>query len=129
MTLLLDTQIFLWMQLAPRRLSEVARRVILDPENIRLLSIASAWESAIKFGQGKLALPDPPEQYFPARMRLAVCEWLPIREEHVYHVATLPRHHTDPFDRLLIAQSQIEGIPIITADPVFERYGVRVIRA
>lgn len=129
MKLLLDTHCWLWMLAAPERLSAAARRLVAAGENELLLSAASAWEIAIKHTLGKLRLPEPPAAYLPPLMSASGVTPLPVLHGHAFRVADLPPHHRDPFDRLLIAQAQVEGIPILTADPVFSRYDVEVIKA
>ena len=91
------------------------------------LSIASVWEIAIKVGAGRMILPDAVERYVPDRMRLHGFALLPIELPHAFRAGALPRHHGDPFDRMLIAQAQLEGLPIITADPAISRYDVETI--
>lgn len=94
-----------------------------------LLSAASSWEIAIKYALGRLPLPEPPGEYVPDRMRTSGVIPLPVEHSHALGVATLPLHHGDPFDRLLIAQAQAEAIPILTADREFDSYDVEVLRA
>jgi PIN domain nuclease of toxin-antitoxin system len=124
---LLDTQVWLWMLAAPERLSKRGRAFVTSPENELVLSAASAWEIAIKYGLGKIRLPEPPGEYFPKLVMRTGVTPLPIHHRHALHVAALPLHHRDPFDRLLIAQAQIEDIPIVTADPNFSLYEVDVL--
>jgi PIN domain nuclease of toxin-antitoxin system len=127
-TILLDTQCWLWWLVSPERLSPEALARLADAENTLLLSAASSWEIAIKHSLGKLPLPEPLEAFVSSRMARDGIAALPVQHVHALRVATLPLHHRDPFDRLLIAQAQVEGIPIMTADPVFHRYAVEVIR-
>ncbi len=129
MRILLDTQCWLWMQATPERLSASALEVIEEPESELLLSAASSWEIAIKFALGKLLLPVPPGNYVPSRMASSGVRGLPIDHSHALQVATLPPHHRDPFDRLLIAQAQIERLSLLTADRQLEHYDVRLIWA
>jgi PIN domain nuclease of toxin-antitoxin system len=129
MKALLDTQVWLWMLGAPDRLGDQARRLVEDPATTLLLSAASSWEIAIKWGLGKLELPDPPEDYVPDRIRSSGVTPLPIEHSHALGVASLEAHHRDPFDRLLVAQAIAEDIPILTADPVFDRYPIQPIPA
>lgn len=129
MRLLLDTQVWLWMHLQPKRLHPEVRDRFIDPATTLLLSAASSWEIAIKYALGKLALPEPPRNYVPERLRRDRVDGLPVTHAHALHVATLPRHHDDPFDRLLVAQSQLEDVPLVTADLHFTRYDVAVIPA
>jgi PIN domain nuclease of toxin-antitoxin system len=117
------------MLMAPERFSESSLTLLRALENDLYLSVASAWEIAIKFGLGKLELPAPPSDLVPELMSKSAVTALPIRHSHALHVAELPLHHRDPFDRLLVAQAQLEELPILTADPQFEPYEVDVIRA
>jgi PIN domain nuclease of toxin-antitoxin system len=122
--LLLDTHTFLWYCQDDSALSKTARTMIEDPANRKLISLASCWEIAIKAGLGKLALGEPSSTYIPNARARAGFELLAIELSHATAVETLPLHHKDPFDRLLIAQSMIEAIPIVSKDPVFDLYGV-----
>jgi PIN domain nuclease of toxin-antitoxin system len=127
MKAILDTHTFLWWNLADPRLSPTAREFISAGENEIFLSAASAWEIAIKTGRGRLILPEPPERYVANRMLLHHLQPLPIQLSHALHVFNLPNLHQDPFDRLLIAQSQLENLPLLSADPEIARYDVNVI--
>jgi len=126
---LLDTQVWLWMLAAPERLSEPARALVIATDNELLLSAASAWEIAIKYALGKLRLPEAPGDLIPRLMTRTGITPLPIHHRHALHVASLPARHRDPFDRLLIAQAQIEQLPILTADRSFALYEVELLRA
>jgi PIN domain nuclease of toxin-antitoxin system len=128
-TLLLDTHCWLWMQAEPEKFSAAARELVEDARTELLFSAASSWEIAIKYALGRLALPEPPAAYVPDRMASSGVTALPVQHTHALAVAELPRHHRDPFDRLLVAQARIEGVPILTADPEFSRYDVEVLRA
>ena len=127
MKAVLDTHIWLWWVTEPERLPRKALSVIEDGNNEILLSVASSWEIAIKHAIGKLALPEPPERFVPRRLMRDGIGTLHIEHRHALHVASLPLHHHDPFDRILIAQTQLEGISIITADPKFDPYEVDVV--
>lgn len=129
MRLLLDTQVWLWLQSDPERVIPSVRDALAAPQHELLLSAASAWEIAIKHGLGKLPLPLPPEQYVPARMELSDTASLPVSAAHALRVASLPVHHRDPFDRLLLAQAQLERIPLVTADRQLAPYDVELIWA
>jgi PIN domain nuclease of toxin-antitoxin system len=129
MRVLLDTQVWLWMLAAPDRLSTESRALLVASENELLLSAASAWEIAIKHGLGRLQLPESPAKYIPRMMVHTSVTPLPIHHRHALHVAELPEHHRDPFDRLLVAQAQVEGVPIISADPQLRQYNVEVLPA
>lgn len=126
---LLDTHVWLWMQTEPDRLSGDARTVIEDPDAELLLSAASAWEIAIKYRLGKLALPEPPDAYVPDRLRRSGTSALAVQHAHALRTAALPDNHRDPFDRLIIAQAQLLDVAVVTADAVFDAYDVSVIRA
>ncbi|HEV3128342.1 MAG TPA: type II toxin-antitoxin system VapC family toxin [Solirubrobacteraceae bacterium] len=123
MKLLLDTHIFLWLQTDPERLGDQLR-VVEDDRTELLLSAVSSWEIAIKYGLGRLPLPEPPERYVPSRMRAIAAEALAVEHPHALAVATLPNLHRDPFDRLLIAQANLLGLTILTADRAVAQYPV-----
>jgi PIN domain nuclease of toxin-antitoxin system len=124
---LLDTHTFLWWNLGDPQLSATARALISDGQNEIFVSAASAWEIAIKFSKGRLVLPEPPERYLANRMAHFGFLALPIQLSHALRVASLPPIHDDPFDRLLVAQSQMEEVPILTADPEIARYPIDII--
>jgi PIN domain nuclease of toxin-antitoxin system len=117
------------MQARSDRLSQPARALLRDPENELFLSAASSWEIAIKYALGKLPLPLPPVDYVLSRMQTSGTSPLPIQHSHALHAGSLPRHHSDPFDRLLIAQAQLENLKILTADRQFEAYEVERLEA
>jgi PIN domain nuclease of toxin-antitoxin system len=127
--LLLDTQVWLWMLAAPARLSRKGRSLVTAADSELLFSAASAWEIAIKYGLGKLQLPENLDEYIPRLMERSGVSALPILHRHALHVASLPMHHRDPFDRLLVAQAQIEKVPILTTDHSFGLYDVEVLPA
>lgn len=127
MKALLDTHSFLWWNTEDPQLSVRAREIIANGENEIFLSAASAWEISIKAAKGKLVLPEPPAQYMANRMGLYRFQPLLIQVSHAARVYDLPRYHDDPFDRMLIAQSQIEGMPLLTADSDIRKYEVEVI--
>ncbi|MFH1529279.1 MAG: type II toxin-antitoxin system VapC family toxin [Pseudomonadota bacterium] len=129
MRLLLDTHAFLWWFAGEDRLSADVVRLMEAPETFLVLSAASSWEIAIKFRLGKLTLPEPPESFVATRMVREGIEGLPVQHSHALSVSSLPMHHRDPFDRMLIAQAMVEGLPILTADPAFAAYDVEVIPA
>ncbi len=125
----MDTQCWLWWIATPEKLSRKTCRRIADKRNSVYLSAASTWEIAIKYSIGKLPLPEPPWQFIPKRLARDTITALPIEIMHTLHVADLPQHHKDPFDRLLISQSIQESIPIMTADEQFEPYKAQIIWA
>jgi PIN domain nuclease of toxin-antitoxin system len=127
--ILLDTQVWLWMQAESQRLSGKTRELVLDPENELLLSAASAWEIAIKYTLGKLPLPNPPDEYVPSRMQESGTRRLPIQHTHVLWTANLPLHHRDPFDRLLVSQAQLEDLPLLTVDRQLAAYDLELLWA
>ena len=118
MRLLLDTHVYLWSRTEPSRLSAKERAAIRDPANELLLSVASAWEIEIKRAIGKL---DAPDDWMERTAEFGV-RWLPVRAEHVRTLRLLPPIHRDPFDRILVAQSRIENLLLVTHDPFVRRY-------
>jgi len=122
--LLIDTQCWLWMSAAPERLSKRTQELLRDPGTARLLSVASIWELVIKYQLGKIALPVAPHDFVPSRLETTQTDALPISAAHALRVGLLPRHHRDPFDRMIVAQALVEGIAVLTADRVFRRYEV-----
>lgn len=125
MRLLLDTHAFLWWVDGGRRLSKRARTAIRRPSRVCSVSLASAWEMAIKASLGKLRLPIPVARFFSEQLAANHFDVLGLDLRHIELVSTLPFHHRDPFDRLLVAQALTEDLAIVSADPVFEQYGVR----
>lgn len=124
MKLLLDTHTFLWFIEGSLNLSDTARSLIEDQENQRLLSIASLWEMSIKVSIGKLTLGMSISELIEREVYGNAIELLEIQPEHLNELVALPFHHKDPFDRLMIAQSLAENIPLVTKDSAFERYSV-----
>ena len=128
MRVLVDTQVFLWGLLEPKKAPEKIRSFLNDTfQNEFYFSYASSWEIAIKYGLKKLSIPDVPERYLPSRIKEAGFIHLPIKLEHVLQVHSLPQIHRDPFDRLLISQARVEGLKILTADPHFAKYKIDVL--
>lgn len=127
MRVLFDTHAFLWWINDDKRLSSAARDVISDSQNEVFLSAASGWEIAIKAELGKLKMPTNLEQFIAQQLLDNAIDTLPIQLSHVLHVYTLPLLHRDPFDRLLVAQSQLENLPILTTESQIEQYAVQVI--
>ncbi|MEA5604415.1 type II toxin-antitoxin system VapC family toxin [Nostoc sp. UHCC 0252] len=125
MRLLLDTHTFIWYVTDNSRLSNQVLEFINDENNEILLSIASLWEIAIKQNLGKLSFNQPFEIFIIQQLNLNDFRLLDIKISHVTVVATLPLHHRDPFDRILIAQSIVENIPLLSADKIFDAYPVR----
>ena len=129
MKLLLDTQCWLWWIGSPERLSDEALEAIRQPENEVFFSVASSWEIGIKFALGKLSLPVRPAEFIPPRLARDGIESLPVQHAHAFQAAELPPLHRDPFDRMLVAQAQAEGLVLVTADPQIRQYEVSVIFA
>jgi PIN domain nuclease of toxin-antitoxin system len=124
--ILVDTACWLWILTDPKRFSPRTRRLLVSPETKIHLSAASAWEIAIKYALGKLPLPAQPAAYVPRMMRETQTLPLLVDVEHALRVAELPLYHRDPFDRLLIAQAQVEKFSLLTADTQFEPYEVEL---
>jgi PIN domain nuclease of toxin-antitoxin system len=123
--LLLDTHTFLWWVGASRDLSRRARSAIRSGRNECFVSIASGWEIAIKVSLGSLRVEGALDRFLPEQLAANGFQPLPIDLKHCARVAALPFHHRDPFDRLLVAQALEEELAIVTADPLFAKYGVR----
>jgi PIN domain nuclease of toxin-antitoxin system len=125
--ILIDTSCWLWSLTNPDRLNKKAIHLLSHPVQTLYLSAASSWEIAIKTALGKLRLPEPPAKFIPSRMSAFNILGLPVEHTHALRVFDLPPHHRDPFDRILIAQAQIERLTILTADKVFAAYDVDLI--
>lgn len=121
---LLDTHTFLWAAADSKRLGREARARIVDRESTLFLSVASVWEMAIKSSLGKLDLPSSVETFVGAQLTAVGAQLLDIRPVHAARVENIAFHHRDPFDRLLVAQSLVEGLSILAADTAFDAYGV-----
>jgi PIN domain nuclease of toxin-antitoxin system len=126
-TYLFDTHAWLWLLLEPERVGKKTRVLVLNRGNEFCLSVASAWEIAIKHAAGRLLLPEAPLTYIQSRTAEDGVRLLPVRLDHVCSAAELPRLHADPFDRLLVAQARAEGMVFISHDQTVARYDVRVI--
>jgi len=125
MNLLLDTHTLLWFVLGEAHLNAVARQLIEDATNPKFVSPATYWEIAIKISIGKYALNEPYETFIDRAIRQNGFFILPIEPRHTALLINMPFHHRDPFDRLIIAQAIVEGIAIVSADPVFDDYSVQ----
>jgi len=123
LNLLLDTHVVLWALAEPQRLSPRVQALVTDPRRTVAISAATVWEVEIKRRLGKLRIPDG----FATECLERGFDELPIAFAHAEIAGRLPRHHDDPFDRMLIAQAMVEGYDIVTADEAFGRYDVRVI--
>ena len=127
MKLLLDTHIFIWWADAPEKLSATTLAALEDENNDLLLSIASVWEMQIKSQLGKLKLNDSLQNLIQSQQATNGIQLLPIELAHVLVLDTLPLHHKDPFDRLLIAQSITEGATLVSTDSQFSVYPVALL--
>lgn len=124
MNLLLDTHVLLWFLADDPQLVPTARALVENAVNHKLVSVATCWEIAIKVGLKKLDLGEPATTFLPRELATNNFDLLGIELSHATFVETLPPHHKDPFDRLLIAQAIIEKLPLVSADTVFDQYGV-----
>lgn len=122
MSLLLDTHTLLWW-LAGEQLSDDVTKRLSDPTELVAVSAVSIWEASVKEAIGKLVVPEP----LPVVVVDEGFEALPITLEHAQRAGELPNHHRDPFDRMLVAQAQIEGLTIVSRDRVFSQYDVAVL--
>jgi PIN domain nuclease of toxin-antitoxin system len=122
--LLLDTHVLIWWA-REEPVDEYARDAIADPSNQVIVSAASIWEAEIKAAAGRLGLGRNLAREAEARG----VQQLAITSAHAVHAARLPQYHSDPFDRMLVAQAQLEGLTLVTRDPVFDGYAVAVLRA
>lgn len=124
---LLDTHVWLWLLTEPSRLRVTARERLLEEGSELMWSTVCVWEIAVKHESGKLVLPERPEAFIRSRMLSTAASALAIRHEHALRAAALPPHHRDPFDRLLVAQAQVERLTLVTADPLMQQYDVEVL--
>lgn len=122
---LLDTHTLIWFIMGDTRLPVALRTLIETVENQRFISVVSLWEIAIKMSLGKLDMGAPFAALIPGQLVANQIEILPIAVAHLHQVAQLPFHHRDPFDRLLIAQSQAEQLPLLSSDPTFAEYNAQ----
>ncbi|MEA2744732.1 MAG: hypothetical protein QOF90_3688 [Acetobacteraceae bacterium] len=127
MRLLLDTHALVWWWTNDPRLPAPARAAIADPGSIVYVSAVSAWEITTKHRVGKWPEVERLIAEYASLLRRSRFHPLPINMEHAHRAGTLPGPHRDPFDRMLIAQAELESLPIVTADPVFAAYGADVI--
>ena len=124
MKVLLDTHTFLWFIAGDAKLSQNAKNLINDLANDKFVSVVSIWEIAIKFGLGRLTLTDKFEALFPNQLIINGFEQLAIENDHFYEFIKLPQLHSDPFDRLLIAQAIAEKMSVISVDAAFDDYSI-----
>lgn len=127
MAFLVDTCVFLWAAQGDGRLSDAASKLMRSRDAKLYVSTASVWEIVIKHGLGKLVLPEPPATYIPRIRQSMEMKSLPIAEADALQLDSVPPIHKDPFDRLLICQSLLLGLPIISPDKLFRHYAVEVV--
>ncbi len=127
MRILLDTHTFLWWITADDRLSPRSIELISDGNNELLFSTASGWEIAIKAGLGRLDIPDPLDRFVSEHLFRNHIGVLPVQLSHALHVHSLPYHHRDPFDRMLVAQAQLEKLPVLSSDQRIANYEIEVL--
>ena len=127
MRLLLDTVTFLWVINDAPELSAQARELFIDAGNEVYLSSVSAWEIALKYGLGRLPLPEPPDRFVPAQRKQHGIDSLQLEEESALHLTRLPLLHKDPFDRMLVCQAIVHNLVILTPDDLVTQYPVRTI--
>lgn len=129
MRLLLDTHVWLWLTAEPERVSRAAHEQITSQQAQLSWSAVTVWEIAVKQALGKLPIPEPAADFVRRGMAASGARALSISHQHALRVAELPLHHRDPFDRLLVAQAQVEGLTLVTADPQVQRYDVDLLPA
>jgi len=125
MDVLLDSHCMIWALDNPSKLSPVAAAVLQDPHNTLHLSAVSVWEIAIKVGKGRLPLSLPFRQWIDNAIAHLGLQVVPIKLDHAERQVVLPFHHRDPFDRLLVSQALVDGIPLVSSDAIFDAYGVK----
>jgi PIN domain nuclease of toxin-antitoxin system len=124
MKILLDTCTFLWLMAEPKKVSSRAQAAFADPENEVFLSVVSCWEISVKFASGRLKLPRPPANSIPGDRKRYSIQSFPLDEESASYSPRLPKLHADPFDRMIICQSIVHGMTILTPDPMISQYPV-----
>ena len=127
MKFLLDTHVFLWWIMDSPQISENVRKLMSEGSSDLFWSAASSWEIAIKYANGKLPLPDEPEVFIVSELSINRISSLSITDAHSFMAGKLPVHHRDPIDRMLIAQSNFENMPLITSDQIISKYEVKTI--
>ncbi|MEG4279450.1 type II toxin-antitoxin system VapC family toxin [Microcoleus sp. MON1_C1] len=126
MKLLLDTHTFIWWDSSPQKLSPKALALCQNPENILLLSLGSIWEMQIKLQLGKLSLNLPLPELIESQQQTNNIQVLPINLTHLFTLDSLPNHHKDPFDRLLISQAIVEDAVLVSGDSILANYPVKI---
>ncbi len=128
MRLLLDTHVVIWFLASSARINADVRTILVDRRNAVFVSVVTGWEMAIKSALGQLQTPPDVRLWLPGELEASGFVVLPISLQHALAVETLPLHHRDPFDRLLIAQARVEDMMLVTADQWFSQYDVRLLR-
>jgi PIN domain nuclease of toxin-antitoxin system len=126
MRILLDTCTFLWLILDSEELTEKVKDLFADSDNEVFLSVVSTWEITVKYAIGRLDLPEEPRFYIPEQRERHRVRSLPLDEPASLQVSTLPKIHSDPFDRMLISQAMIHGLTILSPDDMMKKYPVRI---
>jgi len=127
MNLLIDTHIFIWLQIKLNKISAQRMQILKSPNNTLFLSLASVWEMQLKIQNGKFSFPKPLPDIIEEQQIINNLQILPITAEHIYELENLLFHHKDPFDRLLIAQAVVENYTIVTDDSNFSAYPVKIL--
>jgi PIN domain nuclease of toxin-antitoxin system len=125
--ILLDTSVILWSAYSPGKLSGVAREMLGDTNNVRIVSSVSSWELCAKYALRKLDLPDPPIELLERMRTEFLTTSLPLNDSHARAVCDLPLIHRDPFDRMLVCQALVHDLTIVTPDEVVRSYPVKSI--
>lgn len=128
MKILIDTHIFIWTLREPKRLSASAVDILNDRRNLIFLSLVSAWEIQIKTNIDRITLDQPILETIARQQKVNNLQLLPIELRHINGLSRLPMHHRDPFDRLLLPQSNTEAMPLFSADAVFDAYDAQILR-
>lgn len=127
MNLLIDTHIFIWLQIELQKLSAKRLQILEDENNTLFLSLASIWELQLKIQNGKFKFPELLPEIIREQQKVNDLQILPITLEHIYELENLPFHHKDPFDRLLIAQAIVENFTLVTDAPKFSGYSLNLL--
>lgn len=124
MNLLLDTHTFIWASVTPEKLSDTVRNLLQDNANTIILSLASIWEMQIKVQRGKLTINRPLPELIASQQQTNNLQLLPIEVPHIFALQNLPDYHRDPFDRIIISQAMVEGLPVLSKDATFDAYPI-----
>jgi PIN domain nuclease of toxin-antitoxin system len=127
MNLLIDTHIFIWSEISVGKIKSDILAELVNSNNEIFMSLVSIWEMQIKIQLGRLTFPKPLIDIVENQKLINNIRVLPITEEHIYHLSNLPHHHSDPFDRLIVAQSLSENLLLVSDDSIFLKYGVNLL--